>query len=217
MASLTVDLTDIDAIIFDLGGVIINIGYSKTVEALKKLTSEYEDFDSQIDQIDLFLQYEMGQISSDDFRQGLRRLLVSPNISAESLDSAWNAMLLDIPSNRIEQLGLLAKIKRVFVLSNTNEIHKTAFDGIFAESSGNATGSIESLVEKVYCSHLMGDRKPNASIFETIIAEQELVPERTLFIDDTLVHIKSAQTVGLQTLHLDNKGKGLIFEDIQWN
>lgn len=210
----SVNLVDIDAIIFDLGGVIINIRYETTIEMFSQLAGfDVSRLYTQRNQIELFDRYETGQLSSSDFRKGLRQLLNLSDISDETLDSAWNAMLLDIPKSRIEWLKQAGQQKRLFLLSNTNEIHKVAFDAIFYDTFSPSMQQLDELFERAYFSHLMGDRKPNASIFETIIAQQSLDASRTLFIDDSIQHIEGAKTVGLQTLHMD---LGLALETIQW-
>ena len=103
--------------------------------------------------------------------------------------------------------------KRFFLLSNTNEIYKLAFEHIFSQSFSPRIDNLDSLFEKAYFSHLMGDRKPHPSIFETIIAEQALIPARILFIDDGLQHIQGTQSIGFQTLHMTN---GLTLNTVQW-
>ncbi|MEB3230384.1 MAG: HAD-IA family hydrolase [Leptolyngbyaceae bacterium] len=216
MNDLRVKLADFDAIIFDLGGVIINICYGKSIEALGQLVAKAgHSLPAEVAQADVFQQYEMGRITSGEFRDGVRSLLALPNVTDEQLDAAWNAMLLDIPGDRLKQLQVLGQTQRTFVLSNTNEIHMKAFGSILAEALGEPFAKLEHMVEQVYCSHWMGDRKPNPSIFATIIAEQKLNPARTLFIDDTLQHIERARTMGLQVLHLD-PNQGLNFESIRW-
>ncbi|MGJ3252108.1 MAG: HAD family hydrolase [Elainellaceae cyanobacterium] len=195
-------MNTIDAIIFDLGGVIINISYDATIRAFSHLCGfDISTLYTQQLQDPLFDAYEMGTLTSDEFRDGVRRLL-QIDCPDEAIDAAWNAMLLDIPAERIALLKAIAPQKRIFLLSNTNEIHKTRFDQLFADCYGNEFESISAMFEKAYYSHLVGDRKPNVSIFQRVIDEQGLDPRRTLFIEDTLRHIEGAQVAGLQTIHL---------------
>lgn len=195
-------MNHIDSIIFDLGGVIINIRYENTIAAFSQLCGfDVSQLYTQHRQDSLFDDYETGKITSAEFRAQLRHLL-SIQCSDQELDYAWNAMLLDIPRERIELLEALGKQKRIFLLSNTNEIHKTAFDRIFTDAFGDHLNELSSLFEKAYYSHWMGDRKPNLSVFQQVIDEQQLNPSRTLFIEDTAQHIAGAQEVGLQTIHL---------------
>jgi len=201
----------IHAIIFDLGGVILNIDYGRTIDKLSRLSGiDFAQTYTQHRQDPLFDQFETGKISADKFRQGMKRLLnlqEMDQVSDGDLDEAWNAMLLDIPPGRINFLEKIGTQKRIFLLSNTNVIHKMAFDQIALaqiqrEGWGDRLSDLSQLFEKAYYSHVVGDRKPNASIFNHVLIENNLDPSETLFIDDTLGHVEGARSVGLQAFHL---------------
>lgn len=196
------DSRKIEAIIFDLGGVIINLNYQLTIDAFSQLAG----FDASLlytqqQQTPLFDDYETGRISSTAFRQGLRNLL-KLDCSDEVLDDAWNAMLLDIPKERVALLATLKTHIPIFLLSNTNTIHKAECDRRFQRTMNDPNANLSDLFTCAYYSHEVGDRKPNPSIFERVLQEQNLTPNSTLFIEDSLQHITGAQQVGLQTVHL---------------
>ncbi|MDX5421591.1 MAG: HAD family phosphatase [Hymenobacteraceae bacterium] len=194
------NLANVKNIIFDLGGVIINIDYGKSIKELQKLCDGKCDIEfSQREQSELFDLYETGTSSSEEFRDSLRKTY-SIEASDEEIDEAWNAMLLDIPQERIDLLLELGKKYRIFLLSNTNAIHLKRFNEIVAHSF--TIPSLDSLFEQSYYSHLVGKRKPDAEIFEQILTENDLNKAETLFIDDSIQHIKSADKLGIQTLHL---------------
>ena len=194
------NFSSIKNIIFDFGGVIINIEYARSTEALRAYSTSQDQVDfSQKGQSHLFDLYERGDISSSEFRDGLRREY-GIEATDDQIDEAWNSLLLDIPAERIDLLRTLAKKYRLFLLSNTNDIHMVAFHKIMADSHG--LPNLEPLFEKVYYSHLVHKRKPHADIFAHVLAENNLNPEETLFIDDSIQHIEGAHKVGLQTLHL---------------
>ncbi|WP_210490335.1 HAD family hydrolase [Rufibacter aurantiacus] len=194
------DFSSIKNIIFDLGGVIINIDYAKGTDALKAYgrTGANVDF-SQKKQSELFDLYERGDISSEEFREGLRAEYFIEASDAQ-IDEAWNSLLLDIPAERIELLRELKKHYNLYLLSNTNAIHMLAFNKIVEDNFG--IPSLDSLFDKTYYSHLVRMRKPGGEVFEHILAENGLKREETLFIDDSIQHIEGAKQVGLQTLHL---------------
>jgi HAD superfamily hydrolase (TIGR01509 family) len=195
-----VDFSSIKNIIFDLGGVIINIDYAKSTDALRAFTDPSIQVDfSQKAQSELFDLYEKGDISSAEFRDGLRKEY-GITASDEQIDQAWNTMLLDIPAERIELLRQLSRQYRLFLLSNTNAIHMLAFNKIVEDAHGMP--SLDGLFEKAYYSHLVRKRKPGGEVFEHILAENGLKREETLFIDDSIQHIEGARQVGLQALHL---------------
>ncbi|PRY12804.1 putative hydrolase of the HAD superfamily [Pontibacter ummariensis] len=194
------DLTQIKNIIFDLGGVIINIDYNKSIQELQKLCKDNCNVAfSQKEQSHLFDLYETGVSSSDEFRNNLRETY-KIEATDEQIDHAWNAMLLDIPKERIDLLLELGKKYRIYLLSNTNAIHMKRFNEIVEHSF--TIPSLDSLFEQSYYSHLIGQRKPNAPVFEMILEQNGLKREETLFIDDSIQHIESAKKIGLQTLHL---------------
>ncbi|WP_460880660.1 HAD family hydrolase [Pontibacter rugosus] len=128
------DLKQIKNIIFDLGGVIINIDYGKSIEYLQKLCKDNCNIAfSQKEQSYLFDLYETGASSNEEFRNNLRQAY-QIDATDEQIDDAWNAMLLDIPQERIDLLLALGKHYRVFLLSNTNAIHLKRFNEIVAHT-----------------------------------------------------------------------------------
>lgn len=195
-------LTSINAVVFDLGGVIVNLDYSLTIQAFSQLagydiTQQY----SQQSQVDLFSRFEVGRITAAEFRQGLMQLL-NFDANDEAIDQAWNALILNFPPERVELVRQLGRQKRIFLLSNINELHLATSDRKFTEAMGTDIGTLADQFERAYYSHLVGDRKPNASIFQRVIDENKLDPAKTLFLDDTTHNLVSAQQVGLKTIHI---------------
>ena len=112
-------------------------------------------------------------------------------------------MILDLPIARLNLLKTLnSQPVRTFLLSNNNVIHKLRCDELLRETTEDSRDSWDNYFAKVYFSQEMGDRKPNPSIFQRVIDEQNLDPSRTLFLEDTLKNIEGAKLVGLQTLHV---------------
>ncbi|MFT5857995.1 MAG: HAD superfamily hydrolase (TIGR01509 family) [Flavobacteriaceae bacterium] len=189
----------IEAVIFDFGGVLIDINYQLTIDAFKSLG--IDDFDalySQASQSDLFNAIETGAISPNEFIEGVLKYLPA-NKTAADVVSAWNAMILEVPKQSVEVLQSLSKHYRVFLLSNTNAIHLP-----FALKAWEKGTSVDFLdcFEKVYLSHEIGMRKPDKEIFEYVCNYSMLDPKNTLFIDDSIQHIRGAESLGIQTHHL---------------
>jgi len=194
------DLTGVKNIIFDLGGVILNIDYLLASKAFVELG--IENFDavySQAKQNHVFDKFETGSISPVEFRNYL--IDIEPSLSAKKIDGAWNAMLLDLPKNRVDLLHKLKDEFRIFLLSNTNEIHIAAFNKIVKENYSE--NLFDDLFENHYYSSRIGLRKPNLDCFEYILSKNNLKAEETLFIDDSSQHIEGAKLVGLQTCFLE--------------
>lgn len=188
-------------IIFDLGGVLLNIDYRKTEEAFSRLgiSREAQGFNKEI-QTEIFKQLERGQLSGPDFIREINALI--PARTAGEITSAWNAMLLDFPIQRFNLLQKLSEKYRLFLLSNTNIIHLKAFREIIEDAVG--WNAFENLFEGIGLSHELGQRKPDEVIFETLLKKYELRPKETLFIDDTPMHVAAAKKTGINAIHLED-------------
>ncbi len=193
-------LKGIKNIIFDLGGVIVNIDYLLTLNAFKALgLKDVEKIYTQFSQLPWFDKYDIGGISSDDFISEFSRLL-KPETTREQIINAWNVMLLDFPRERAELLLKLKGRYRTFLLSNTNELHIDYYFQHIREKYGY--DEMKSFFEKDYYSYRIGMRKPNKEIFEFVLKENGLQASETLFIDDTIQHVEGARAAGLRAYHL---------------
>lgn len=196
-------------VIFDLGGVIVNIDPELTANAFAELAgTDPVDIMALHQSQTFFTDYEKGLINDAEFRKHLNHFL-KKEIPDEVLDKAWGEILMDIPPQKIDMLIEAGEEHRTFLLSNTNHIHTLKFTKTFLETSGREIGSF---FEKVYYSFRMGKRKPDADIFEQVLQDNELVPEETLMIDDSLPNIETAKQLGMQTLHVE-RNQALI----EWN
>lgn len=187
-------------VIFDLGGVILNIDYQKTEDRFVSLgVSNFGKLYSQAQQGDLFNLLEEGKISAKEFRNRIRSLS-GINAKDDEIDAAWNAMLGRMPVHRIEKLEELKKNHRLFLLSNTNEIHIPAFKRIMEEDG--ILSRFEACFEQLYYSSEIGMRKPNAEAFNYVCSENGLHKSETAFIDDSVQHVEGAERFGLKAYHL---------------
>ncbi len=196
-------MSKINTIIFDLGGVIINLDIAATIAAFNKLSNTpFETIYTQLQQTPLFDLFDKGLITEQEFFNGLK-VAMEAEADDEQMIKAWNAMLLDFPLHRLELLAQLKGRYRLFLLSNTNETHIREFEAHLLESRGYQ--NLEPFFEKVYYSCRMGMRKPDTEIFEYVLKENHLVAEETLFIDDTIHHVEGALKTGIRA-HLLPKG-----------
>lgn len=191
-------------IIFDLGGVIINLHENKTIEAFRSLSKLSDEEFGNIYKptsysMRAFEDFETGRISTAEFRQALREMLKA-TADDNTIDKAWNQILGDIPQVRIDLLKKLADAHQIMLLSNTNEIHRDEFEKIFSKQSGMER--FASLFHHVYYSFDMADRKPNLSIYRRLVDTHKLNPSETLFIDDNMKNVIAAKKVGIHSIHL---------------
>jgi glucose-1-phosphatase len=193
-------------IIFDLGGVLLNIDFNKTAAAFTALgIKNFDDYFTQFHADPLFKRLELGGMPDNNFFDELRS---TASITADnnSIIVAWNSMLLDFPEERIERLKKLKTDYRLFLFSNTNAIHHEAFHQAFRNRFGF---NMDELFEKVYYSHVIRHRKPDPASFLYVINDSKLDPAETAFIDDTMPNVEAARKVGLLGIHVP-PGKSLL-------
>jgi putative hydrolase of the HAD superfamily len=192
----------IETIILDLGGVLLNISFEATEKAFESIgVTNFHQYFSQYKASPLFEQLETGVVSEQEFFTYFRKE-TGLDVDDEAITTAWNAMLLDFPPERIEWLRSLENRYRVFLFSNTNSIHHEAFQLKFsAEYPGKP---FDLHFEKAYYSHLLGKRKPYLEAFEALIRDADINPATTIFIDDTKTNIEGANQVGMKGIFLTN-------------
>lgn len=186
-------------LIFDLGGVIINIDPALTYKSLQQRSGLSSEEVLAIDaNHELFIRYEKGELDDLTFRQRIRETLVCGLDWA--VDQDWNRMILDLPLRRIELLRSLRDKYNLYLLSNTNAIHMLRVNEVVRETCG--LEDLSSLFDKLYFSFEMGMRKPDREIFLKVLEENNLAPTETLFIDDNYDNILSAKELKINTLHV---------------
>ena len=194
------DLTEIKNIIFDFGNVLLNINPRLTQEAFSTIgIKPGVDFWGSRSSAELLLNLEKGLISPEDFRKGALEMLVEGTTN-EEVDKAWNALLLDLPSKRVELVKRLAQKYRIFLLSNSNQIH---YDFYIHEFESKFGFPFSTLFEKTWFSHNLGMVKPDPEIFKFVLKDASLQPKETLFIDDTPMHVEAARKLQINAWHLE--------------
>jgi len=202
-------MKNVNAIIFDLGGVILNIDYNLTRKAFEKSgVIDFHEMYSQAAADDLFENLERGTVVEEDFYKEFNKRIQSA-LDKNEIRSNWNAMLLTFREKSLEFLDSIKSKYKLYLLSNTNHIHLNAFDKIYNVTPRNKP--FEKFFDKVYYSCEMGLRKPNADIYEFVLNENKLEAGKTLFIDDSVQNTEAAQAVGLQTILLK---RGMYIEDL---
>ena len=199
-------------IIFDLGGVIINLDNQRTEDAFTSLgVKDIRNYFGHGYASAFFKEYEIGMLTDKEFIEAIRNL-INLDIPDQAIIDSWNALLLDFPPERIQLLKQLRKRYRTFLFSNTNALHLAALQQTFSKTFGPGT-SLEDHFEKTYYSHVMGMRKPDRASFEYILKENKLDPAETMFVDDAIVNVEGAEQAGLRGLFLR---PGVTLLDFQW-
>lgn len=196
------EIDHISNIIFDLGGVILNIDPYKTVAAMRKLgIGNFDAVYAHLKQTRTLDDLEKGLISQRKFLDQIKQDS-SQAPGDDQILKAWNALLLDFPEDRIR---LLQRLKansryRTYLLSNTNIIHYRVYTRLLQEQHGIL--GLESLFDRAYLSHELHMRKPDPEIYEYVLNDAQMDPEQTLFIDDSDVNIETARKLGINCFHL---------------
>ncbi|MCK9616446.1 MAG: HAD family phosphatase [Lentimicrobiaceae bacterium] len=192
-----VSLQGIKNIIFDFGGVILNLDFKAGETAFARLgVTDFAELYSQINQVHIFDDLEKGIISPTEFNRRIH-VLINKDISDEDLNIAWNSMLGEMPPQRIRTLLRLKNIYRTFLLSNSNAIHYAVFVKELQEKYGFA--SFDELFERVYFSFRERMKKPDPEIYNYVLHTSNLIPEETLFIEDTEKNLVPARQLGIHT------------------
>lgn len=205
-------------IIFDVGGVIQDIDMKSTIDAFIKLGATNASVlftDEGMKQ--LIVNFGKGELTETEFRHQLQEKLqikdkagVKKILSDKEFDDAWNAMLGNIPEERLTYINDLAtKGYKIFILSDTNSIHLRYISkslGLHHISTTTPFRDKGIHVEHEYYSFLTGQRKSDkpVHIYEKIIKENsfELDHNRAIFMDDNLDFVRDAQEAGLFAVQL---------------
>ena len=189
-------------LIFDLGGVILDLSIDQTMKDFSTLSGISKDKVSELyNSTPGFEVYERGMMTDEAFRNFVREVFVITSTDKE-IDSCWNAMLLGLPTRKLQLLENLKKSHLVYLLSNTNSIHISYINQVMLPGITSNGNLLDSYFHKAYYSHVMKKRKPNADIFEQVLTENSLLPHETLFLDDNLANIEGARKLGIQTVHV---------------
>jgi len=207
-------VTDVKNLVFDFGGVIYQIDHEKQIKSFYSLgLNNFELFFSQSLQKPLFADFEKGQISEDDFRHELNRIL-GMNLPVEKIDEAWNSILVDYFHESVKLIENLKNRYRLFLMSNTNSIHYRLYINQFSEKYEYG---FNSLFEKTFWSFQIGRRKPDADVFKFVMEQGKMNPEESIFIDDSIQNTIASVDAGMPSLWLKPGKKMVELFDEQLN
>ena len=185
-------------IVFDLGGVLVDLDFKAAINGLQK--AGFANVKEQLQAFDregIFQKFELGEMSADEFRSAIREDS-TVSLTDEEVDGLWNAMLLEVPREKLELILHLRGKYMVYLLSNTNSIH---WDYVCKNAFNYRGFRVNDYFEETFLSYEMHLAKPDKAIFEKVLEEANLLPEETLFIDDSEANCKAASELGIHTHH----------------
>ena len=189
---------NIKNIVFDLGGVLLDLDFKAAINGLQK--AGFANVKEQLQTFDregIFQKFELGEITAEEFRTAIRKNSIL-TLTDEEVDALWNAMLLEVPREKLELILDLRGKYMVYLLSNTNTIH---WDYACKNAFNYRGFRVKDYFEETFLSYEMHLAKPDKAIFEKMLQDANLLPEETLFIDDSEANCQAAASLGIQVHH----------------
>lgn len=189
---------NIKNIVFDLGGVLVDLDFKSAINGLQK--AGFANVKEQLQAFDregIFQKFEIGEMTADEFRTAIRENS-TVTLTDDEVDALWNLMLLEIPREKLELILDLRGKYMVYLLSNTNSIH---WDYVCQNAFNYRGFRVNDYFEETFLSFEMHLAKPDKAIFEKMLEDANLIAEETLFIDDSEANCKAAAELGIHTHH----------------
>lgn len=188
-------------IVFDFGGVLTTIDTQKAINRFKEIgLEEPEKYLNAYKQTGIFYQLENGDIDAETFTSELGKLC-GRDISYDDALYAWMGFIVNVQTGLMEYLQTLRGKYRLCVLSNTNPfLQGWARSARFTDEGK----SLDDYFDELYLSYLMNCSKPSEAIYMKMLADGNMKPEETLFVDDGEKNIEAAKAVGIRTLKAVN-------------
>jgi glucose-1-phosphatase len=202
-------MQEIKNIIFDLGGVLLDIDFEQSQKAFRRLGIKgFGEMVSPFHGNHLFQQLEMGMETPLFYQQF--RALTGSELSNEKIEQAWCALLLGFRTVSVERLNVIKSKYKIYLLSNTNEIHLQHIHQMFRRQFKGQ--ELDDCFDAAYYSHRIQLRKPDTKAWQYVIEQHNLQVGETLFIDDGTANIEAARSLGLQTIQLL---PGMLVEELE--
>ncbi len=189
-------------LIFDFGDVFLDLDKQGAMEnALKRFKINHLDDDM----VTMNQLYEKGKISTKRFIEFY--LDYFPFLQEKDIVDIWNYILIDFPIYRMKFLQELRKNDnfKLILLSNTNDLHID-----WVKSNVFFYEEFKNHFHKFYLSHEINLRKPDHEIFEFVLTENQMIPEETLFIDDTKENTDAAAKLNIKTWNIDETKEDVV-------
>lgn len=183
-------------LLFDQGGVIVDIERDRCLEELRRLGMEApERLVGLYKQDGPFFALENGDVTLEEFHQELRPLMPK-GVTDEQMDHAFSSFIVGIPLHRLQSLRQLRKRYKTYILSNTNPL---MFEGVIARAFAQEGLDVNAYFDGITVSYKARSNKPDRKIFEYAISTMGIVPEETLFFDDGQENLDAAARLGFKT------------------
>lgn len=196
MVSINKDLS-ISTIIFDFGGVIVNLNQEEAVRRFEKMgVIDAKQRLNLYSQSGLFKDLEMGLIDSNEFCRDLSKL-TGHAVTYDEAKYAWLGYIRSVPIDRLQFIQQLRKRYRVHLLTNTNPfIQSWARSDEFSIERKPLTDYFD----QIYCSYELHTYKPSLDFFKRVLQNEKISASETIFVDDGKANIESASSLGMNVI-----------------
>jgi putative hydrolase of the HAD superfamily len=189
---------DADALLFDLGRVVLDIDFSRAVACWAGHAGcTTDDIVRRFVRTEAYWNHETGRISDAAYFESLRASLGIALSDAQFLEG-WNAIFIGEMPGIAPLLARAAKRLPLYVLSNTNNAHVEYFSVLHADVLGH--------FREIFLSSSIGFRKPDAAAYDHVVKAIGLPAGRILFFDDLAENVESARACGLKAIHVTSRG-----------
>ena len=190
--------SQIQNIIFDLGGVLLDLDVERCLSAFESAgITNIRQYITGTNELGFFKDYECGTISTPQFREAIR-CHIGRHVDDADIDRMWNSELCTIPQDKLRLIECLGRKYRLYLLSNTNELHWAHVSPTVFQYGGQ---DLKACFRRIFLSFQMHLAKPDPEIFRTALREAGIRAEETLFVDDSLVNCRAAEAEGLHAAH----------------
>jgi HAD superfamily hydrolase (TIGR01509 family) len=192
MNELTLSPGDADALLFDLGRVVLDIDFSRALHCWARHAGcEPTQLGQRFSHDELYRGHEKGEVSDAAFFAGLRSSL-GINIPDMQFIEGWNAIFVGLMPGIQQLLARAATRLPLYAFSNTNAPHVAYFSGQYAEVLGH--------FREIFLSSTIGLRKPDAEAYDHVVQAIGVPAERIVFFDDLAENIRGARQCGLKAV-----------------
>lgn len=188
-------------VVFDFGGVIVELDTQRPIDRFKEIgVEDAEKLLDPYEQKGLFLEFENGTADLETFRRKLSEH-AGKELSMDDIYYGWMGFMWDVPQEKLDYLSELRKKYNVYILSNTNPVIMSwAKSPVFSPAGLPLTA----YADKIYASYEIGITKPDPRIFEYMLSDSNMIPEETLFVDDSQKNIDAATAFGFHLYKPEN-------------
>jgi FMN phosphatase YigB (HAD superfamily) len=183
---------DADALLFDLGRVVLDLDFNRVLHCwARHADCEPAQLASRFLRDELYRRHEKGEISDEAFFAGLRSSL-GIALSDTQFIEGWNAIFIGEMPGIHQLLARAAKHLPLYAFSNTNAPHVAYFTTQYAGVLGH--------FREIFLSSSLGLRKPDAEAYDHVVRAIGIPAGRIVFFDDLAENIEGAQARGLKTV-----------------